>query len=65
MRIVEYQTIVETSAELLDKEVNSLIAKGYDLYGNPYATGNFFMQAVVKTEGGPEAITPGEGALVG
>lgn len=36
MNIGEYQTIRANSAADLDKHVNEALAKGFQLYGNPY-----------------------------
>jgi hypothetical protein len=40
MKIIEYKTAAADSWVSLDKEVNKLIAQGYQLYGNPYIGGN-------------------------
>ncbi len=57
MKIVEYKTATADSWSALDKDVNKLLAQGYQLYGNPYfgenkiegAIGTFMVaQAMVK-----------------
>ena len=48
MRIVEYKTAVAEDGEGLDREVNKMIAQGYQLYGSPYASGKVMAQAMVK-----------------
>jgi hypothetical protein len=40
MKIIEYKTVTADNWALLDKEVNKLLAQGYQLYGNPYFGGN-------------------------
>ena len=44
MKIIEYKTAMADACASLDKEVNKLIAQGYQPYGDPYFGGN-------KTEG--------------
>jgi hypothetical protein len=44
MKIIEYKTATADNWASLDKEVNKLLAQGYQPYGNPYSGGN-------KTEG--------------
>jgi hypothetical protein len=60
MKIKEYATAFGNNARELDEAVNKLIAKGWQPYGNPYATENpvkqalehlLLAQAMVKTEG--------------
>jgi hypothetical protein len=57
MKIAEYRTANGDSFAALDKDVNKLLAQGYQLYGNPYfvenkiegAIGTFMAgQAMVK-----------------
>jgi hypothetical protein len=36
MKIIEYKTATAESWSLLDKEVNKMLAQGYQLYGSPY-----------------------------
>jgi hypothetical protein len=57
MKIIEYKTATADSWAALDKDVNKLLAQGYQLYGNPYfgenkiegAIGTFLVaQAMVK-----------------
>jgi len=70
MKITEYKTVAEQSPRELDEEVNRLIAKGYELYGNPYsggiATDEFLIyQAMVKLEGITGEGNPGFGPKAG
>jgi hypothetical protein len=57
MKIIEYKTATADSWASLDRDVNKLLAQGYQLYGNPYfgenkiegAIGTFMVaQAMVK-----------------
>jgi hypothetical protein len=57
MKIIEYKTATADNWASLDKDVNKLLAQGYQLYGNPYfgekkiegAIGTFMVaQAMVK-----------------
>jgi hypothetical protein len=57
MKIIEYKTATADSWASLDKDVNRLLAQGYQLYGSPYfgenkiegAIGTFMVaQAMVK-----------------
>ena len=49
MKIIEYKTATADNWASLDKEVNKLLAQGYQLYGNPYFGGS-------KTEGASGAF---------
>ena len=40
MKIIEYKTATADNWAALDKDVNNLLAQGYQLYGNPYLAGN-------------------------
>ena len=46
MKIIEYKTATADNWASLDKEVNKLLAQGYQLYGNPYFGGNKIEGAV-------------------
>jgi hypothetical protein len=54
MKAQNYLTLAESAPADLDKQVNSYLAKGYELYGSPYTTGDgddypfLFVQAVVR-----------------
>jgi len=57
MKVIEYKTATADSWAALDKEVNKLLAQGYQLYGSPYfgenkmegAIGTFMVaQAMIK-----------------
>jgi hypothetical protein len=57
MKIIEYKTATADGWPALDKEVNKMLAQGYQLYGSPYfgenkiegAIGTFMVaQAMVK-----------------
>jgi len=48
MKIIEYKTATADSPALLDAEVNKLLPHGFQLYGNPYYSGNKLAQAMVK-----------------
>jgi hypothetical protein len=57
MKVIEYKTATADSWAALDKDVNKLLAQGYQLYGSPYfgenkiegAIGTFMVaQAMVK-----------------
>jgi hypothetical protein len=57
MKVIEYKTATADSWASLDKEVNKMLAQGYQLYGSPYfaenkiegAIGAFMVaQAMVK-----------------
>jgi hypothetical protein len=48
MKIVEYKTATGTTPDQLDKEVNELLDQGYQIYGDPYSTGELLVsQAMV------------------
>jgi hypothetical protein len=40
MKIIEYKTATADNLSAFDKEVNKLLAQGYQLYGSPYAVEN-------------------------
>jgi hypothetical protein len=57
MKVIEYKTATADSWASLDKDVNRMLAQGYQLYGSPYfgenkiegAIGTFMVaQAMVK-----------------
>ena len=57
MRIKEYKTVAQDSIKDLDKEVNRLIAQGFQPFGSPYYIGQTpgnvdapVCQAMVKFE---------------
>lgn len=58
-RIIKYKTVKGSKYIInLDKEVNALIAKGYEPLGSPYVFQDidlFACQAMVLYEGTPEA----------
>ena len=51
-KIIEYRTVEAPARELwrLDKEVNNLIAEGYQPYGDPFTTPDGVRQAMIKQQ---------------
>ncbi|MGA7395225.1 MAG: DUF1737 domain-containing protein [Terrimicrobiaceae bacterium] len=47
--IIDYKTLEGERAGDLDGRVKEQIAEGYQPYGNPYAFGRNFYQAMIKT----------------
>ena len=47
--IIDYKTLEGERAADLDERVQEQIAEGYQPYGNPYAFGRNFYQAMIKT----------------
>jgi hypothetical protein len=47
--IIDYKTLEGERAADLDERVQEQIAEGYQPYGNPYAFGRHFYQAMTKT----------------
>jgi hypothetical protein len=70
MKITEYRTVAEQSARELDDEVNRLISRGYELYGNPYSSGveteeHVICQAMVRIQSVAEGSSTRLGAAAG
>ena len=38
MKVIEYRTATADNCASLDKEVNNLLAQGFQPYGNPYSS---------------------------
>jgi hypothetical protein len=47
--IIDYKTLEGERTVDLDKRVKEQIAEGFQPYGNPYAFGRNFYQAMIKT----------------
>ncbi len=46
--IIEYKTAEGENPGSLDRQVEKLIAEGYQPYGNPYTAGKNVYQAMIK-----------------
>lgn len=57
-RVVEYFTVGSNEAHMLNEKVNDLLAKGWKLYGSPYATEYFIFQAMVREVQDEEVAYP-------
>ncbi len=47
----EYFTVIASESSKFDAAVTKKLGEGFDLYGDPFAWGNYFCQAVVKGMG--------------
>ncbi len=58
-KILEYFTVVDTDIKGLDKQVDSLVQRGYSPYGSPYVVPDEkaqICQAIIRCED-PDAMT--------
>ena len=48
MKCKKYQLLAESTNLKLTKDVNTLVDKGWELYGYPFFIDGFFLQAMIK-----------------